>query len=114
FPQISDGNVAWALWEPGAGVLMARRAVEAAVNDAVQLGVEYRAAAIEPPLTSFPGAALQCSIASLASSAGDRISAGAFVFCGGPWVPEMVPLVTGPRMFHTRHVVLFFRSASGH
>jgi len=113
FPQISDDNVAWALWEPGAGVLIARRAVDAAVNDAVQLGVEYRAAAIEPPLTSFPGAALQCSIASLASSAGDRISAGAFVFCGGPWLPKMFPLVTGPRMFITRQEVLFFGPPPG-
>ena len=108
FPQIGVENIAWALWEPGAGVLLARRAVQAVVDEAVQRGVEYRAAAIEPLVTAFEGAALRCSIASLKTAAGERIAAGAFVFCGGPWLPKLFPLLIAPRMFITRQEVLFF------
>jgi sarcosine oxidase len=113
FPQIALENVAWALWEPGAGVLLARRAAQAVVDDAVARGVEYRAAAAQAPLTSFPGAALRCSIASLATSAGERVGAGTFVFCCGPWLPKLFPLLLGQRMFVTRQEILFFGPPAG-
>src|SRR5438270_651141 len=49
FPQISCADIAWALWEPDSGVLMARRAVQELVAEAVRNGVDYRHAAVAPP-----------------------------------------------------------------
>jgi len=108
FPQIGLDNVSWALLEPDAGVLLARRAVQAVVNDAVHQGVDYLPVAVEPLVTSFPTASLRCSIASIATTNGERTSAGAFVFCCGPWLPKMFPQLMAPRMFISRQEVLFF------
>ena len=47
YPQISFERVTRGFLEPKSGVLMARRAVAAVVEDAVRLGVEFRIALIE-------------------------------------------------------------------
>src|SRR3989442_696231 len=41
WPQIDFGAIAWAIHEPGSGVLMARRAVEAVGGGAEREGVRY-------------------------------------------------------------------------
>src|SRR5437867_3349641 len=45
YPQFNFASVMWGLLEPGSGVLMARRAVQAVVKEAVKGGVEYLGAA---------------------------------------------------------------------
>ena len=40
------GDIAWAIHEPGSGVLLARRAVEMVVREAVSAGVRYIADAV--------------------------------------------------------------------
>src|SRR5215213_2746888 len=41
FPQLAHRPGSWAVWEPDAGVLMARRAVQAVVTQARAIGVKY-------------------------------------------------------------------------
>jgi sarcosine oxidase len=96
YPQmcVRDQN-AFAILEPEAGVLMARRAVVAVVNDAIRNGVTYSNHAIHP------------------TSVGDSISAGQYVFACGPWLPKIFPDLLGERIFPTRQEVFFFAPLAG-
>src|SRR5260370_39644782 len=49
YPQIALDGIAMGLLEPQSGVLMARRAVAAVVEDAVRRGAEYRVTQIAAP-----------------------------------------------------------------
>ena len=49
YPQFDLGSVTWGLLEPQSGVLMARRAVQAVVREALNSGVEYLNAAVLEP-----------------------------------------------------------------
>ena len=51
WPQVDYGAVTWAIHEPGGGVLMWRRAVEAVVRESERAGVRYVTAAVNivPP-----------------------------------------------------------------
>ncbi len=107
YPQINFDGIDWALWEPGSGVLLARRAVAAAVKQCVTAGVEFRTLEIAP----FGGAGKFRG--GLRTAAGEKISAGAFVFCCGPWLPELFPELLAERMFITRQEVFFFGTPAG-
>jgi len=85
FPQLRFREERMGLFEPGSGVLLARRAVQAVVEQAVREGVEYRQeAASEPP------------------------RAGTVVYACGPWLPKIFPEVLGGRIRVTRQEVFFF------
>ena len=73
------------LLEPESGVLLARRAVQAVVAEAILEGVEY---------------------SEDASFARDR--AGSVVYACGPWLPEIFPELLGGRIRVTRQEVFFF------
>src|SRR5258708_35877065 len=81
FPQIAFDDVTLGVFEPGSGVLMARRAVAAVVEDAVKRGAEYRLAQIATPR----GSGL---LDFIFTSAGGRIVAGQVCFCLGAWRGE--------------------------
>ena len=49
YPQISFEDEAWGIFEPHSGVLMARRAVRAVVDQALAAGVDYRNLGIAKP-----------------------------------------------------------------
>ena len=101
YPQVSFEDVKKGIFEPGSGVLMARRAVEAVVEDAVRRGVEYRGAQIVKPM----GSGRQEQIA---TSQGDWIGAEHFVFACGAWLGKVFPEILGERIFPTRQEVFFF------
>jgi sarcosine oxidase len=101
YPQISVVPGGWAIWEPDSGVLMARRAVQAVVADAVASGAEYATLDVLPP-------AGKSRLAEIRTSSGDSVSAGAFVFACGPWLGKVVPEALGGRIFPTRQQVFFF------
>jgi sarcosine oxidase len=101
YPQIGLDGIAGGLLEPESGVLMARRAVAAVVEDAVRAGAEYRTAAIVTPRKGG-------KIASVTTSAGESIAAGAFVFACGAWLGKIFPDVLGGRIFPSRQEVFFF------
>ncbi|MFN0166549.1 MAG: FAD-dependent oxidoreductase [Bryobacteraceae bacterium] len=101
YPQIRFDDNAWAMLEPGSGMVLARRAVQAVAGDAQRLGVDYR----------MEGVAVNGG--EVRTQGGERIGAGTFVFACGPWLPKVFPALLGRRIHPTRQEVLFFGAASG-
>jgi monomeric sarcosine oxidase len=106
YPQFSLDDDMWGILEPGSGALMARRAVQAVVREAVHAGVEYRTAEIHPPGS-------RGRVRALHASDGAEMSAGTFVFACGAWLPKVFPELLGGRIFPTRQEELFFGPPPG-
>ncbi|PWT98441.1 MAG: hypothetical protein C5B51_29325 [Terriglobia bacterium] len=107
YPQmVFEGPQTFGILEPESGALMARRAVAALVRELTHRGVEYATAAIETPAGR---GMLDC----VHTLAGERISAGVFVFACGPWLPKLFPDCLGRRIYPTRQEVFFFAPPPG-
>ena len=106
YPQIEVIGGGWAIFEPESGALMARRAVQAVVADAVRKGVEYRLATVEPP-------AGEGRLEALKTASGESLRGSAFVFACGPWLGKVAPRALGERIFPTRQQVFFFGVPKG-
>src|SRR5712672_4534432 len=106
YPQIGLDGITKGLLEPKSGVLMARRAVAAVVDEAERGGVEYRVAQIVEPR----GAG---TINAVVASSGERIEAEAFVFACGAWLGKLFPEILGSRIFPSRQEVFFFGVPAG-
>jgi len=106
YPQIVFEEGEWGIFEPESGVLLARRAVQAVVEQARKSGVEYFEEAVLTP-------AGQGKVSAVNTASGATISAGTFVFACGPWLPKVFPDVLGNRVFPTRQEVLFFGVPAG-
>ncbi len=106
WPQISFGPVTWALYEPDSGALLARRAVQVVVENAVKSGVQYLTEAVIVP--SGKG-----KIDFVKTSSGETISAGAFIFACGPWLPKVFPATLQDRIYPTRQEIYFFGAPAG-
>ncbi len=106
YAQIEFDGIKRGIFEPESGVLMARRAVAAVVEDTVRLGAEYRCAQVVRPRGS--GCAHE-----VATSDGEKISAGQFVFACGPWLGKVFPDILGSRIFPSRQEVFFFGIPAG-
>lgn len=105
FPQIALGPITWGLLETESGVLMARRAVQALVEQAVKDGVDYLpAAVVTSPLSG--------RLSSLTTTGGG-VRAETFVFTCGPWLPKLFPGLLSDRIFPTRQEVYFFGVPAG-
>lgn len=102
YPQIYFEDDCWGVFEPDSGVLMARRAVQAAVEQGQKNGVEYRCEAVRRPEGN------QRRFPEIITVAGDKFSAPNFVFACGPWLPKIFPDVLGNRIFPSRQEVFFF------
>ena len=107
YPQMAFDEDAWGIFEPESGVLLARRAVQAVVEQAQKIGVEYQAAAVLAPGNNTR------KITSLQTATGETISAGAFVFACGPWLGSLFPQVLGDRIFPSRQEIFFFGVPAG-
>src|SRR6185437_10975036 len=83
----------YGIYEPESGVLMARRAVAAVVDEAVRAGVEYVRASIEP--------------------VAPKVSAGAYLYACGPWLPKLFDRILEHRIFVTRQEVFYFALPAG-
>src|SRR5918994_6863932 len=92
FPMIDFEGVEVGLYEPGFGVLMARRSVQTLVDRFVREGGTYREGAVQLP-TAPPD-----QLNEIALGSGERIQADRFVFAAGPWLPKLFPDVIGPRI----------------
>ena len=88
FPQMRFPPGARGIFEPQSGALMARRAVQAVVEDAIRRGVDFVREAAAP-------------------------DAGACVFACGPWLPKLFPELLGRRIVPTRQEVFFFGTPPG-
>jgi sarcosine oxidase len=92
FPQIDPDQTVWGILEPDSGVLMARRAVQAVVARAREIGVDYLQARVTPAT---------------------RINADRSVFACGPWLPKLFPELLDQLIHVTRQEVFFFGVPSG-
>src|SRR6266849_8365301 len=106
FPQIGLAGITAGLLEPHSGALMARRAVAAVVEDAVQQGAEYRNAQVLRP-------AGLGRVQHVATNHGENIAAGQFVFACGAWLGKVFPDVLGSRIFPSLQEVFFFGVPAG-
>jgi sarcosine oxidase len=106
YPQVSFEDIKTGILEPNSGVLMARRAVAALVEDALRLGVEYCSTQVIKPTGSG-------RVEHVAASRGERIAAGEFVFACGAWLGKVFPEILGPRIFPSRQEVFFFGIPGG-
>jgi sarcosine oxidase len=106
YPQIVFEEDAWGILEPESGVLLARRAVAAVVEEFQTLGGEYRAAAVEPPTIAG-------SLDAITTSDRHTISADVYVFACGSWLGKIFHDILGPRIFPSRQEIFFFGTPSG-
>jgi glycine/D-amino acid oxidase-like deaminating enzyme len=135
YPQIQLGSVSWGILEPNSGVLMARRAVQAVVAEALAAGVVYLDDAILSPESkgkkgkrgtgkekrtkrveygrelNRQSAIGNCQLVRTVS--GREIFAKQFVFACGPWLPKVFPALLGQLIHVTKQEVFFFGVPSG-
>lgn len=104
YPQISLEGIASAIFESNSGVLMARRAVAAVVEDAIFRGVEYRVGEVVTPAIGADAG----PISSVRTRGGEEFAADVFIFACGSWLGKVFPEVLGERIFPTRQEIYFF------
>lgn len=95
FPQLTFSDAAGAVFEPDAGVIFARRSVQALVHTLVADGVELIAAHVEPKEL-------------IADSRDD-----ALIFAAGAWLPQLFPDLLADAILPTRQAVFFFGAPGG-
>jgi glycine/D-amino acid oxidase-like deaminating enzyme len=95
FPQLQFADSAGGVFEPRAGVLFARRAVQALVRTLTADGVVYEQRTVDPARE-------------LASSHADAV-----VFACGAWLPSLFPDLLGDAILPTRQEVFFFGAPAG-
>src|SRR5215467_14247518 len=106
YPQIGLEEIQKGIYEPHSGVLLARRAVAAVVEQAIRSGVEYHCAQVANPRAAG-------AVEHVMTSRGDRIAAKQFIFACGAWLGKIFPDVLGGRIFPSRQEVLFFGVPAG-
>ena len=106
YRQIVFAHGTWGIFEPESGALMARRAVEAVVADAVRAGVAFLPEVIVAPEG-------RGTLSAVRTATGESIRAGTFVFACGPWLPKIFPVLLGKRIEPTRQEVFFFGTPAG-
>ncbi len=102
FPQIRYASQRMGIFEPESGVALARRAVQAVVEDAVRNGLDY-----------FRDAALAPDGAEVRTRSGQVLRAETFVYACGPWLPKIFPRILEGRIRPTRQEVFFFGTEPG-
>ena len=94
WPQFRFPNPGtYGLFEPESGALLARRAVEQVVTDAIESGADFEIRNLTWPNPS--------------------IDARVIVFACGPWLPKLFPEILAGRIFVTRQEVFFFAPPAG-
>jgi sarcosine oxidase len=107
WPQISGGGLRAALFEPEAGALLARRAVQALTARLLAApGVRLLRARALPP------AAREGRLGAIETDTGP-LAADRFVFAAGAWLPGLFAERLGARIFPTRQEVFFFGPPPG-
>jgi len=106
YPPFETGDVARAMIEPDAGVLMARRSIQALAADVSRKGVRIIRGRAEVPSTRGPLRALRLMD-------GTGLAADRFVFACGAWLPGVFPELLGQKITPTRQVVMYFGTPPG-
>lgn len=107
FPQIANSDVAMGIFEPGSGVLLARQAVRAALDEAVRAGVRYEIDAVVPPQK------ISSRLEHVQMPNGTKVHGGTLIFACGAWLPRVFPELLDSRIFPTRQEVFYFGTPAG-
>jgi glycine/D-amino acid oxidase-like deaminating enzyme len=107
YPQIAFDGIRWALLEKEAGYLLARRSCADVVEGFVAEGGEYRES------QASPGEIANGRLSGVTLSDGSRLTADAYVFACGPWLPKVFPSLLGARIQPTRQEVFYFGTPAG-
>jgi sarcosine oxidase len=111
-PVINPDGIPWALFEPEAGALMARKGVTAVIEAFEASGgpvITGRVLAPEGPGATWPGNEL----GRVELEGGPTIEADAFVFAAGPWLPDLFPVTIGALIEPHRQDVMYFQAPPG-
>ena len=108
WPGIRVDDLAWALFEPEGGLLLARRGVETVARAARRAGVDLRSRWRCARLSPVPRVDWSRSACSTAC-----VTAEAFVFACGPWLPALFPDTIGGRSGVTKQSVHYLGPAPG-
>ena len=100
YPQMRTDDVAWALHEPEAGVLLARRAVAA-----VARAVDDEGGKVHIGLAQVEGEAVLVD--------GRAVSFDAAVFAAGPWLPKLLGEVAGLELSVPQQEVIYLATPPG-
>ena len=100
WPQMAIDDLAWALHEPDAGVLLARRAVATTARAFVEEGGQLRIG-----LGTIQGADVFIG--------DEKLEADAFVFAAGPWLPKLLGQLPALELSVPQQEVIYFATPPG-
>lgn len=106
-PMLDVDGIAWALFEPEAGALMARTAVGATIAAFQRDGGEVIVGRARPP------DAAAGSLGSVLLEDGRELEGDAFVFAAGPWLPDLLPDAVGALITTYRQDAMRFALPAG-
>jgi sarcosine oxidase len=107
WPGTRTDDLAFALYEPEGGLLRAKLGVELASRAVERAGGRREIAAVERPAGPGP------RLGAIRTRDGRTLTAGAFVFACGPWLPSLFPDVVGDRIAVTKQNVFYVGTAPG-
>lgn len=102
YPQICFSSERAGIFEPDGGVLLARRAVQAVVREAIELGVEYISEGVLAPVGD-----------SVKTVSGRELRGSDVVYACGAWLPKIFLELLKGRIQPTRQEVYFFGTPPG-
>ncbi|MDT8370072.1 MAG: FAD-dependent oxidoreductase [Longimicrobiales bacterium] len=92
FPMIDNSTFPLALYEPGAGVVRARAAIQSAAEEFRRNGGAFVTARVTP------GDVEGGRLTGVTTETGETLTADTYVFACGPWLPKLLPDVMGKRL----------------
>ena len=101
WPQLAADDLAFAIFEPEAGLLMARRGVAAVVRQFEAEGGRFELG------WAAPGKRRGRRLEGVTTPDGERLRADQYVFAAGPWLPRIFPDVAGDLIRVTKQDVVF-------
>lgn len=103
----ADDGLRFALYEPEAGVLMARRGCQEVTHAFREAGGTFELAAVRPARVAGG------RLISVEDASGASWSAESFVFACGPWLPRIFPEVLGDVIRVTKQDLVFMGPRAG-
>lgn len=107
WPQIGVDGLAFATYEPEAGLVLARAGVAAVVGAFTRDGGRLELDEVRP------GRIDGRRLVDVVAADGSRHAAGSFVFAAGPWLPGVFPELLGPLITVTKQDVVFLGPRAG-
>ncbi len=96
-----------ALYEPDSGALRARRGIQLLVAEMRADGLDYRRARVHAPDRDSG------KIDYIMTDRGEKLSAAAYIYACGPWLPKLFPKILGESLRVPRAEVFYFGAAAG-